>query len=279
MIEIHYVDHDWIRAQQDGGVAPKRPLQLALLLPEVKFALLQPLHKRGGGPKLNLLPRTRDWRSANQAPARTDDLRVCPPQVRGQLALLTMRRIFRPGDGRRIAARTLPEDELLDQTARRLQSDLGRGPRWASVLLPQARLALAAREADEDQVREEDLDALACRRAPVAQVLRAAGPLRPRAEPRPATRRRRMIGPRRPRVDVKPPRPAAPRPARTLRSCEGCWAWTGTGQRTCEACQSWARPLAGPPGCVHGAAGSSRWPRAGAGPAGSPSPRAAPTTW
>ncbi|WP_033824187.1 hypothetical protein [Kitasatospora sp. MBT63] len=241
MIEIHYVDHDWIRAQQDGGVAPRRPLQLALLLPEVKFALLQPLHKRGGGPNLNLLPSTRDWRSANQPPALADDPRVCPPQIRGQTALLTMRRIFRPGDGRRIAARTLPEDELLDQTARRLQSDLGRSPRWAPNLMPQARLALAAREADEDQVREEDLDALTGRKAAVTQVLREAGLLRPRTEPKTRTHPRRTIGPRRPRADAKPPRPAGPRPPRTLRSCEGCWAWTGTSQRNCDACQSWAR--------------------------------------
>ncbi|MEV5877971.1 hypothetical protein AB0L75_27855 [Streptomyces sp. NPDC052101] len=239
-VEIHYADGDWVRAQRNGAAVPVRPLQLALLLPEVKFAVLQPLHKRNSTPKLNMMPRTRDWKTVHLPPERTDDLRVCTPQIHGQLALLTMARTFRPADGRRIWAREIAEGHLLDLTVRRLQKELGHGQQWRYTLMPEARLILAAREADEDLVREEDIDRLPYQQGPVTLVLREAGLLRPRSEPKPPVLRRRMVGPRRLRSDAKQPRPLAKRPPRILLSCEQCLAWTGNARRPCDLCRAWA---------------------------------------
>jgi hypothetical protein len=237
LVEIRHGDDEWVLAGHARRELPRRDLQLALVLPDVDLGHLEPLNKRRGA-KLRLLPRT--WRLQHPLEPLPDDPAVCPPQLPGQLTLLRVPRQWTAAHAGRIRGRVVRDGELVETTARRVQKELGHTSAWRRALMPLARLALAGRDADEDQIREEDLDGLAGQRGPVLLVLREAGLLRDRCDPRPPAPRKQSIGPRRkrrPNVSGYRPMPPPPRP---VCSCSQCLAWTGTGRVICDPCRSFA---------------------------------------
>jgi hypothetical protein len=246
-VEVRFADEDWVRTARAQQQVPRRDLQLTFVFPELQLGRIEPLTKRGA-PKLRLLPRTRSWKTTHPVAEPPDDPAVCPPEIPGQLSLIRIPRVLSVSHGRRIRGRPLAEQDRIDTAARRLQGECGHGPAWRWALMPLVRLALAAREADEDFVREEDLDQLPCQHGPVALVLGEAGLLRERRTPKPLAPRRRRIGPRRQRgPNVSGYRPVPPPPPPPI-SCSHCLAWTGTARIICEPCRSFGYRSGSAPG-------------------------------
>ncbi|MFE4023247.1 hypothetical protein ACFXPZ_38625 [Streptomyces sp. NPDC059101] len=247
LVEIRYADEEWVRAARAQQPVPRRDLQLTFVFPELPLGRIEPLTKRGA-PKLRLLPRAHNWKATHPVAEPPDDPTVCPPQIPGQLALIRLPRVLSVSHGRRIRGRSLAEQDRIDAVARRLQGERGHGPAWRWTLMPLLRLALAAREADEDLVREEDLDQLPSQHGPVTLVLREAGLLRPRSTPKPPATRRCRFGPRRKRrPNASGYRPVPPPPSPPI-SCTHCLAWTGTARIICEPCRSFGYRADSAPG-------------------------------
>jgi integrase len=216
LLEIRSNDLDWVVAELQGRTSTPRGLQLALLL-DIPLVAGHPM--RGQGP-----PRRRQagtlptWLRHRLPQPPGDDVRVCPPQTSGQLVLLRARRSFTLADPQRIRDRVLPGFAEVEQRIRAIRDERGLSRSWCSLTVNMARLALAGRDPDERQVREEDLDQIPTQRRHLKEALRAVGLLRLR---------------------IEPPGPFHAR--YPFRSCEHCLAWSGHGRRFCTPCLVWNR--------------------------------------
>lgn len=209
---IRTFDAEWIAAPVAG-----QPCQLALILPGVRPPRSQPIDRplKGRPPDAS---RPRSWlerqRIASAEPS--DDPRVCPPAVRGQLLLFRPRRHLAQEHVRRIRDRDLADYESLQAIAVAQAAEQGLSKHWWRVACWMLRLALAVRDADgEDLVVEEILDDLPRSQGAVADILREAGLLRPR-------RRRRPVNP--------------PKPHRSCGHCD-CWGF----RSVCSGCSNWTK--------------------------------------
>jgi hypothetical protein len=215
LITVRLEDPEWIADPTAG-----RPSQLLLILPGDRLPASQPLDRPIRGRPADRI-RPVSWlerlRSASAEPV--DDLRICPPSIRGQLLLFRSRRHLTDAHARRIKDRDLPDYIRLREVAIALAAERGFSAAWWRGTCLMLRLALAVREADgDDLIPQETLDELPRCRSAVADVLRHAGPggtglLRPRRGSRPV-------------VLAKP-----------HRSCQHCDCW---GFRTrCPGCSMW----------------------------------------
>jgi hypothetical protein len=207
---IRTFDAEWI-ADPVGG----RPCQLALILPGVRLPRSQPIDRPlKGRPRDASRPRSWLDRQRIASAEPSDDARVCPPAVRGQLALFQLRRQLAQDHVRLIRDRDLADYDRLQAIAIAKASEQGFSKAWWRAACWMLRLALAVRDADgEDLVAEEVLDDLPRSQSAAADILREAGLLRPR-------RRRRPIIP--------------PKPHRSCRQCD-CWGF----RSVCSGCNSW----------------------------------------
>ena len=131
-----------------------------------------------------------------------------------QLLLFRPRRRLTDAHARRIKHRDLADFDRLTETAAAFAAEQGVGKAWWRATCLALRLALAIRESDgDDQIPEESLDDLPTFRAPVADVLRHAGLLRPRRRSRPVV---------------------LPKPQRSCRHCD-CWGF----RSICPGCSVW----------------------------------------
>jgi hypothetical protein len=112
-------------------------------------------------------------------PPPAGDPAICPPQIPGQLSLMRMPRTLTAGHARLISGRPGPELGPVTRIAAQMQAALGKSRGWRREVISMARLALAARDPDEDLVREEDLGQLPGLAHRAGEVLLLAGLLRP----------------------------------------------------------------------------------------------------
>lgn len=209
---IRTFDAGWIADR-----AARRPCQLALILPGVRLPRSQPIDRPlKGRPRDASRPRSWLERQRIAAAEPSDDPRVCPPVVRGQLLLFRPRRQLAQEHVRRVRDRDLADYDRLQAIAVAQAAEQGLSKAWWRAACWMLRLALAVRDADgEDLVTEEVLDDLPHSQSPVADILREAGLLRPR-------RRRRPVAP--------------PKPHRSCRHCD-CWGF----RSLCSGCSCWGR--------------------------------------
>jgi hypothetical protein len=196
---------------------PGQPCQLALILPGAAPPRAQPIDRPLRGQPRDA-SRPRSWLERQRAAvvAPRDDPTVCPPAVRGQLALFPMRRRLTEDHARRIRDRDLADYDRLRSAAVTKASQDGLSTAWWRSVCWMLRLALAVRDADGDnQVAEEVLDDLPRAKTPTAALLREAGLLRPRQRSRP--------------VDLR-------KPHRSCRDCD-CWGF----RTVCAGCNNWRR--------------------------------------
>ena len=215
-----------------------------MLLEGIRLPCAQPL-RHARVPLRRDLPRTQAWAHHHprlRSPA--DDPGICPPQIPGQLSLMSMPRILTAAHAQRISGRPCPALEVIEKAAVAMQARLGKSAAWRRQVISMTRLAVAAREADEILVREEDLSQLAVMAGRAGEVLRHAGLLRPCPQqpataPAPRTSTRRIARP-------APRQQPWPRQV----SCDHCLAWLGTRRqgRICVPCQQWARRRLASPG-------------------------------
>lgn len=194
-----------------------QPCQLALILPGVRLPTSQPIDRpQKGRPRDASRPRSWLDRQRIASAEPSDDPRVCPPAVRGQLLLFRPRRHLAQEHVRRIRDRDLTDYDRLRSIAVARAAEQGSSKAWWRAACWMLRLALAVRDADgEDLVAEEALDDLPRSQSAVADILREAGLLRPR-------RRRRPVVP--------------PKPHRSCRHCD-CWGF----RSVCSGCGSWGK--------------------------------------
>ena len=101
-MEIRSWDSDFTLILRGLRAPVARAVQVALVLDAVRLPTAQPVTRRGQNPSRSG-PRVPD----QQLPR--DDLRVCPPQLPGQLALCAPRRTLTREHAQRIADRSFPE--------------------------------------------------------------------------------------------------------------------------------------------------------------------------
>ncbi|MER6416744.1 hypothetical protein [Streptomyces humidus] len=208
---IRTSDAEWITSPVAG-----QSCQLALILPGVRLPRSQPLDRPLKGRQRDAR-RPRSWldRQRIESAEPSDDPRVCPPAVRGQLLLFRPRRQLAQEHVRRIRDRDLPDYDRLQAIAIAQATEQGFSKAWWRAACWMLRLALAVRDADgEDLVAEEILDDLPRSQNSAADILREAGLLRPRL-------RRRPVIP--------------PKPHRSCRHCD-CWGF----RSVCSGCSSWS---------------------------------------
>ncbi|MCL3999153.1 hypothetical protein M4438_37670, partial [Streptomyces lavenduligriseus] len=164
------------------------------------------------------------WLRARFPEPRRDDPALCPPELPGQLGLFpTPRRRFAASDGARIHDRDIPDAPLAFAALEEMARERGVGTYWLFRTRPLLRLALAAREPGEHQVRPEAVRDLPAMRPTITEALHRAGLLAP-----PATRR--IVSSDR----------------LTHGSCAHCYAWANDRRRLCEACANWQYALGNP---------------------------------
>ncbi len=215
LLPVRLDDPEWIAAPVGG-----RPSQLMLILPGDRLPTSQPLDRpiRGRAPD-RTRPRSLPGQLRIASAEPVDDLRICPPAIRGQLLLFRPRRQLTDTHARRIRHRKLADYDRLRETAIAFAAERGLSKAWWRATCLMLRLALAVREADgDDRIPEETLDDLPRSRNAVADVLRqagltGAGMLRPRRRPRPVVR---------------------PKPQRSCKHCD-CWGF----RTLCPGCSVW----------------------------------------
>ncbi|MFC7265502.1 site-specific integrase [Streptomyces lutosisoli] len=209
---IRTFDADWIADPIAG-----QPCQLALILPGVHLPRSQPIDRPlKGRPRDASRPRSWLDRQRIASAEPSDDPRVCPPVVRGQLLLFRPRRQLTQTHVRRIRDRDLADYDRLRSAAIAKATKEGLSTMWWRAACWMLRLALAVRDADgEDLVAEEVLDDLPRSQSAVTDILREAGQLRPRLRRRP----------------VVPPKPHC-----SCRHCD-CWGF----RSICSGCSSWGK--------------------------------------
>ncbi|MGH3261571.1 MAG: hypothetical protein ACRDNS_06210, partial [Trebonia sp.] len=209
---IRIFDAEWIADPVAG-----RPCQLALILAGVRLPSSQPIDRPlKGRPRDATRPRSWLDRQRIASAEPSDDPRVCPPAVRGQLTLFRPRRQLTQTHVRRIRDRDLADYDRLRSLAIAKAAEQGLSKAWWRAACWMLRLALAVRDADgEDLVAEEVLDDLPRSQSAVADILREAGLLRPRQRCRPVI---------------------PPKPHRSCRHCD-CWGF----RSLCSGCSSWGK--------------------------------------
>ncbi|MGW2253530.1 tyrosine-type recombinase/integrase [Kitasatospora sp. NPDC001660] len=146
-----------------------------------------------------------------------DDPRICPPEMSGQLPLFpTPRRSFTKYDPPRIHDRDLPDLDLVIAELRNIAKARGVKAAWFRLTWGMARLALAAREPGERQVRPEVVRQLPMMHPTVGEALDRAGLL--------ALKRARLV----------------PNSELSHGSCGHCFAWANDGLTVCLDCRQWS---------------------------------------
>ncbi|MFJ9713343.1 tyrosine recombinase XerC [Streptomyces sp. NPDC101234] len=185
-------DDPWVWAElHDEALAPGRPRQLTLeiegiTLPEAR-AVRMPQAKAG---RRYNVP---SWLRARFPEPVQDDPRICPPQVPGQLGLFpTPARQFSRTHAARITDRSISGFEAVAEQLRLMADERRVRARtvWIWRLEGFARLALAARDPDQQQVAAQALDDLLYSGPVLGQALDRAGLLAPAPS-------RRLVAPRR----------------------------------------------------------------------------------
>ncbi|GAA2301779.1 hypothetical protein GCM10010234_50860 [Streptomyces hawaiiensis] len=142
-----------------------------------------------------------------------DDPRICPPQIPGQLGLFPApRRTFTKYDGGRIHDREIPDLPPLIDELRKIAKERGvTAASWSRMTWNLARLALAAREPGERQVRPELVQHLPTMQPTVGEALHRAG----------------LLAPKRPRI--------VPADELNYGSCGHCFAWANDRLTVCSS--------------------------------------------
>lgn len=142
-----------IRLTDPAWAAQRRPAanQLMLLLDGVRFPHPQPIVKNGRRVPGTIRPKRRP--RGTPAPNPLDDPRVCPSALIGQQSLFSAagRRLDQEM-AQRIAGRTPRGFPQARAAADRLVRERGVSPSGRGLWLAMARLALAARDADGEQL-------------------------------------------------------------------------------------------------------------------------------
>ncbi|MEW1734457.1 hypothetical protein AB0346_00710 [Nocardia beijingensis] len=144
-----------------------------------------------------------------------DDPDLCSSAPAGQLVLFRPSRLFTVEHARRISDRPVADFEAVATAIAELRSEQGRTSSWQYLALQMARLALAARDADQARVYEQDIQDLPELRTMITEALRRAGlldELKVRAVPKGG-----------------------------LRSCEHCLCWEGARTKRCRQCWAWSQ--------------------------------------
>ncbi|MGY2116628.1 hypothetical protein ACW9HR_22210 [Nocardia gipuzkoensis] len=144
-----------------------------------------------------------------------DEPDLCRSAPAGQLVLFRPPRSFTIEHARRISDRPIADFETVATAIAELRYEHGRTSSWQYLALQMARLALAARDADQARVYEQDLQDLPELRAMTTEALRRAGlldELKVRAVPKDG-----------------------------LRSCEHCLCWEGARTKRCRQCWNWSQ--------------------------------------
>ncbi|MCX5345807.1 site-specific integrase [Streptomyces atratus] len=208
-------DEQWMWAEVRREYLPSgRPRQLAFSLGWLKLPDARPIRNHDQPMVVQKIP---PWvRALSPRPVR-DDPRVCPPQMPGQLALFpTPRRTFAKYDGGRIHDRDIPDLPLVVAELRKIAKVRGVKEAWFRTTWHMARLALAAREPGERQVRPELVPQLPMMHPTVGEALELAGLLAPK--------RARLVA------------------AEELvhGSCEHCLTWANDRLTVCIDCRQWS---------------------------------------
>jgi hypothetical protein len=172
LLTIRTDDPGWIIDQRPGGSC-----QLGLILPGVRLPNAQPLDRpvRGRTPDRGRPPAWLErLRAAKVQPA--DDPRVLPPAAPRQLCLMRPRRHVTDEHEARIRDRVLRGQDALKAVAFAVAAERGFAKVAAYWLVRMARLALAMRDADgEDLVPADVVDDLPQLGDWTAEVLRRTG--------------------------------------------------------------------------------------------------------
>jgi integrase len=208
-------DEEWMWSEVTRGyLPPGRPRQLTFSLAGIAPPDALPLRRHDRPMVRQKIP---PWvRELCPTPVR-DDPRVCPPQIPGQLALFpTPRRAFTKYDPARIHDRDIPDLDLVVTELRKIAKGRGVKDAWFRLTWGMARLALAAREPGERQVRPELVPQLPMMHPTVGEALDRAG----------------LLAPKRPRL--------VPVDELDHGSCQHCFAWANDGLTVCVDCRQWS---------------------------------------
>ena len=181
-------DPEWILNPVGG-----RPAQLRLILAGMYVPRAQPLDKPHSRRSTRERPPSWLERLRVAAVAPVDDQLVCPPSMRGQMALLGGHRNLTLAQAGRIRDRDLEGYAQARAAVIAYAAERGLSTAWWREVDLRIRLALAVRDADgEDLVCEENLDDLPGFADATAEVLRRSGLLRPRRSRRPLASAKRL---------------------------------------------------------------------------------------
>lgn len=192
---------------------PGRPLQLTFSLDGIQPPDALPIRRHDQPMAVQKIP---PWvRAVSPAPVK-DDPRVCPQQMPGQLALfLTPKRHFTVTDPARIYDREIPDLALVVAELKKIAKERDAKITWFQLTCGMARLALAAREPGERQVRPEVLSWLPKMGPTVGHALDRVG----------------LLAPKRPRLVMA---------AELVHgSCSQCLAWANDRVTVCASCTQW----------------------------------------
>ncbi|MFJ4644531.1 tyrosine-type recombinase/integrase [Streptomyces bobili] len=209
-------DEDWMWSEvRRGYLPPGRPRQLTFSLAGVTPPEANPLRKHDQPMARQKIP---PWVRELCPPPVRDDPRICPPQMPGQLGLFPApRRTFTKYDGGRIHDREIPDLPHLIAELRKIADERGvTAASWSRMTWNLARLALAAREPGERQVRPELVQQLPTMQPTVGEALRRAG----------------LLAPKRPRL--------VPADELDYGSCGHCFAWANDRLTVCLGCRHWS---------------------------------------
>ncbi|WP_433662737.1 hypothetical protein ACQPW1_11660 [Nocardia sp. CA-128927] len=154
-------------------------------------------------------------RWAEPARLTRDEPDLCRSAPPCQLTLFRPPRTFTLEHARRISDRPIADLEVVAATIAKLRSEHSRTGSWQRLALQMARLALAARDADQPRVYEQDLHDLPELRGTISEALR----------------RTELLD----ELEVR----AIPKDG--LRSCEHCLCWEGARTKRCRQCWSWSQ--------------------------------------
>ncbi|MFC8247356.1 hypothetical protein [Streptomyces chartreusis] len=224
-------DEPWIWAEQnDQKLESGRPRQLAVEVPGLALPKARPVRTPGTSPgRRAAVPA---WVKARQLLVPiADDPRICPPQIPGQLGLFpTPLRHFTAAHRALIADRFIPGFAAVAEQLQQMAAERQIKARvmWTWRLGGFARLALAGRDPDQEQVRTEALKDLLYNGPIVGQALQRAGLLAPAAP-------HRLLPPPL-ATPASPGRRAYPQ---GRGQCVSCLAWANDRRMRCVPCASW----------------------------------------